>query len=60
LDFLLSPNRLNVAISRAQWASYVLYAPELLNAQPSSIEGLRRLGQFLDLMTDNQKGAVLA
>lgn len=51
LDFLLSPNRLNVAISRAEWASFIIYSPDLLTAQPASVEGLRRLGQFVDLIT---------
>ena len=50
LDFLLSPNRLNVAISRAQWASFVIHSPDLLTAQPASVEGVRRLGQFVDLV----------
>jgi len=29
-EFLLSRNRLNVGISRGQWATYLLYSPELL------------------------------
>jgi len=51
LDFLLSPNRLNVAVSRAEWASFVIHSPGLLTAQPSSVEGLRRLGLFLNLIS---------
>ena len=51
LDFLLSPNRLNVAISRAQWASFIIHSPDLLTAQPSSVDGIRRLGQFVNLVT---------
>jgi len=51
LDFLLSPNRLNVAISRAEWACFIIHSPELLKAQPTSVDGVRRLGQFMDLIT---------
>ena len=51
LDFLLSPNRLNVAVSRAEWASFVIHSPGLLTAQPSSVEGVRRLGLFLNLIS---------
>ena len=50
LEFLLSPNRLNVAISRAQWACYLVHSPHLLDARPSSVEGLSRLGAFLQLV----------
>lgn len=35
IEFLLSPNRLNVAISRAQWACYLVHSPRLLEARPS-------------------------
>lgn len=50
LDFLLSPNRLNVAISRAQWSSYIMFSPQLLSAQPSSIAGLENLGKFIEIL----------
>lgn len=50
LEFLLSPNRINVAISRAQWASYLVHSPQLLQAQPSSVAGMQRLGAFLELL----------
>jgi uncharacterized protein len=50
LDFLLSPNRANVAISRAEWASFIVFSPQLMHAQPASVEGLRRFGQFLQLV----------
>ena len=50
IEFLLEPNRLNVAISRAQWTSYLIYSKELRNINPSSIEGLKRLGGFIGLI----------
>ena len=50
IEFLLSPNRLNVAISRAQWACYLVHSPRLLESRPSSVAGLERLGSFLQLV----------
>jgi uncharacterized protein len=50
IEFLLEPNRLNVAISRAQWASFLLYSPELLNINPTSVEAVQRLGAFIGLI----------
>lgn len=52
LDFLLSPNRLNVAISRAEWACFIIHSPKLLRARPTSVDGIRRLGQFMNLISD--------
>jgi uncharacterized protein len=51
IEFLLSPNRLNVAISRAQWACYLVHSPRLLASQPASVQGLQRLGSFLQLVS---------
>ncbi len=39
LDFLLMPNRLNVALSRAKWAAYLVHSPALTTALPPSIAG---------------------
>lgn len=50
IEFLLSPNRLNVAISRAQWACYLVHSPHLLDSRPASVQGLQRLGSFLGLL----------
>ena len=50
LEFLLSPNRLNVAISRAQWAALLVHSPALCNVAPTSVEGMQRLGGFLQLV----------
>ncbi|CAN5145221.1 TM0106 family RecB-like putative nuclease [soil metagenome] len=51
LDFLLSRNRLNVAISRAQWAAYLLYSPELLDFLPPMPAGVAELSRFIRLVT---------
>jgi uncharacterized protein len=50
IDFLLSPNRLNVAISRAQWSCHLIHSPALRSAAPTSITGLQQLGAFLGLL----------
>lgn len=50
LEFLLSPNRLNVAISRAQWAAFLVHSPTLRDIAPPSVEGMQRLGGFLQLV----------
>jgi uncharacterized protein len=50
IDFLLSPNRLNVAISRAQWSCHLVHSTALRGATPSSITGLQQLGGFLGLL----------
>jgi uncharacterized protein len=51
LDFLLSRNRLNVAISRAQWAAYLLYSPALLDFLPHTPEGVADLSRFIRLVS---------
>lgn len=43
LDFLLSPHRLNVAVSRAQALSVLVCSPHLLAARASTIEQMRLL-----------------
>ncbi|GAA1210818.1 TM0106 family RecB-like putative nuclease [Rhodoglobus aureus] len=52
LDFLLSRNRLNVSISRAQWAAYLVYSPTLLDSLPQSAEGVATLSRFISLVED--------
>jgi len=49
IEFLLSPNRLNVAISRAQWGCYVLRSPQLSVMEPVKPEGMVMLGKFVTL-----------
>jgi uncharacterized protein len=50
LSFLLSANRLNVAISRAQWAAYLLYSPALVDYLPATPAGVAELSRFIDLV----------
>lgn len=49
IEFLLSPNRMNVAISRAQWACFLIRSPMLAVMEPSSTEGMVMLGKFITL-----------
>ncbi|MCZ2404632.1 TM0106 family RecB-like putative nuclease [Paenarthrobacter sp. Z7-10] len=48
-DFLLSRNRINVAVSRGQWRAVVVRSPELTNYLPVHPEGLEQLGAFVGL-----------
>jgi superfamily I DNA and/or RNA helicase len=48
-DFLLSINRLNVAISRAQASSVVVHSDTLLQGSPSSIADIKRFNFFQQL-----------
>lgn len=50
VEFLLLKNRLNVAISRAKWAAYVIYSPGLLDALPRTPEGVAQLSAFIRLV----------
>jgi uncharacterized protein len=55
LDFLLSRNRLNVAVSRAQCRAYVVCSPRLLEVDCRSVEHLRlanALCQFVELASE--------
>jgi len=49
-DFLLLQNRLNVAISRAQVAAFLIYSPALLDDLPRTAEGVTRLSAFARLV----------
>jgi len=49
LEFLLLANRLNVAISRAQWAAYLVYSPAIVDTLPTTVEGLTQLSAFITL-----------
>lgn len=51
LDFVLSRNRLNVAISRAQVAAALVYSPHLLSSCPRTVTDLRALAGFAGLCT---------
>ena len=50
LEFLLLANRLNVAISRAQWAAWLVYSPALTDALPRSVDALTQLSAFITLV----------
>ncbi|WP_375390383.1 C-terminal helicase domain-containing protein, partial [uncultured Amnibacterium sp.] len=49
IGFVLSRNRINVAISRARWASHLVHSPELAGALPRDAEGVAELSGFLRL-----------
>ncbi len=49
MEFLLNRNRLNVAISRAQWAAYLVHSPGLLDSLPHSPAGVAELSAFIRL-----------
>jgi predicted RecB family nuclease len=49
MDFLLSRNRINVAVSRGKWRAVVIRAPELTNFLPTHPAGLEQLGGFIGL-----------
>ena len=53
LDFLLDRHRLNVAVSRAQWATILIHSPALFDALPTSADALHRMGAFLRLVDDS-------
>ena len=50
MQFLLLRNRLNVAISRAKWAAYLLYSPELTEYLPPTPDGVAELSAFIRLV----------
>jgi uncharacterized protein len=47
MESLINRNRLNVALSRAQWSSYLVHSPALTDFLPTTPEGLAELGAFL-------------
>ena len=49
LEFLLLANRLTVAISRAQWAAWLVYSPAITDSLPTDVAGLARLSAFIRL-----------
>jgi predicted RecB family nuclease len=50
MSFLLKPNRLNVGISRAQWAAYLVHSPALVDTLPWRPEALAELSRFVTLV----------
>jgi uncharacterized protein len=49
-SFTAKANRLNVAVSRAQWAAFLVHSPSLRRLTPTSVPGLVNLGGFLGLL----------
>lgn len=49
MAFLLNRNRLNVAISRAKYAAYVVRSTFLTDYLPSTPDGMIDLGAFLSV-----------
>ena len=49
MEFLLSPNRLNVAVSRAKWVCCLIRSENLSVMEPTSFEGMIMLGKFVGL-----------
>jgi uncharacterized protein len=45
-EFLLSPNRLNVAVSRAQCLAYLVCTESLLNSRARSIDDMRLIANL--------------
>ncbi|WP_395245425.1 TM0106 family RecB-like putative nuclease [Agromyces sp. MMS24-K17] len=60
LEFLLLKNRLNVAISRAMWAAYLVYSPGLLDGLPRTAEGVAQLSAFMRLVGADERTPVRA
>ncbi|MET1052232.1 MAG: TM0106 family RecB-like putative nuclease [Mycetocola sp.] len=50
MGFLILKNRLNVAISRAKWAAYLVYSPALTDYLPVNAAGITELSAFLTLV----------
>jgi len=49
MDFLLSRNRLNVAVSRGQWCAIIVRSTRLTDYLPATPTGLAELGAFVGL-----------
>ena len=52
VEFLLLQNRLNVAVSRAQVAAYVVHSPGLFDDLPPTPDGVARLSAFARLVDE--------
>ena len=48
-EFFFSKNRLNVAISRAQVSSIILFNPDLLKGNPTNVETMKLMNNFFKL-----------
>lgn len=54
IEFLLSRNRLNVAVSRAQWAAFVVHSPRLRQIQATTVDAMIALGAFLGVLSGGE------
>lgn len=59
VSFLLMKNRLNVAISRAKWAAYLVHSPELTEFLPTTPAGVGELSAFIRLVEGSERTAAL-
>ncbi|PWB97321.1 TM0106 family RecB-like putative nuclease [Salinibacterium hongtaonis] len=50
MSFLLMRNRLNVAVSRAQWAAFLVHSPDLIDYLPPTPAGVAELSAFITLI----------
>ena len=50
MGFLIMKNRLNVAISRAEWAAFLIYSPQLTEYLPHWPHGVAELSAFITLV----------
>ena len=48
--FVLSPNRLNVAVSRGQWQAVLVHSPWVARSVPQDVEEVLALSGFADLV----------
>ena len=53
-DFIFLPNRLNVAISRAQCLAVLVGTEELINSQAKSIEQMKALNHLCRFFEDRE------
>ncbi|HWL01726.1 MAG TPA: hypothetical protein VNQ52_05055 [Microbacteriaceae bacterium] len=56
MEFLLNRNRLNVSISRAKWAAYLVHSPALVDYLPRTPDGLAVLSRFIELAEAREEG----
>jgi uncharacterized protein len=59
MSFLLMKNRLNVAISRAKWAAFLVHSPELTEFLPTTPAGVGELSGFIRLVEPADRSAVV-
>ncbi|GAA4146186.1 TM0106 family RecB-like putative nuclease [Leifsonia shinshuensis] len=59
MSFLLMKNRLNVAISRAKWAAFLVHSPELTEFLPTTPAGVGELSAFIRLVEPGSPATLL-